>query len=235
MSRERAAALIAAGGTGERFGRDTGKQLVVVAGRPVLGHAVAAFAQASSIGMIVLVCHPARVEEYASAVAPFSGDTPLTVVAGGATRQDSVAAGLAEIDDSWSVVAVHDGARPLITAEIIDNMVSALSADPDLDGLILGHPAYDTLKEVEGDRIVATPDRARYWAVQTPQVFRVASLKSAHTSADFDGPPATDDAALVEATGGVLRVIEGPRDNIKVTVAEDLAIAEALLRFKGTV
>ena len=235
MSRERAAALIAAGGTGERFGRDTGKQLVVVSGRPVLGHAVAAFAEASSIGMIVLVCHPARVEEYASAVSPFLGDTPLTVVAGGATRQDSVAAGLAQIDGSWSVIAVHDGARPLITADIIDNMVSVLGADPDLDGLVIGHPAYDTLKEVEGDLIVATPDRARYWAVQTPQVFRAASLKSAHAFANVAGPPATDDAALVEAAGGTVRVIDSPRDNIKVTVAEDLAIAEALLRFRGTV
>lgn len=232
MATGRAAALIAAGGTGERFGRDTGKQLVVVAGRPVLGHAVAAFAQASSIGLIVVVCHPARVEEYASAVSPFAGDTPLTVVAGGATRQDSVAAGLAEIDESWSIIAVHDGARPLITADIIDDMVNSVSDDAGLDGLILGHPAYDTLKEVQGDRIVATPDRARYWAVQTPQVFRASTLKSAHDSVDADRPFATDDAALVEAAGGMLRVVEGPRDNIKVTVAEDLAMAEALLRFR---
>jgi len=229
----RAAALIAAGGTGRRFGRDAGKQLVVVAGRPVLGHTVAAFAEASTIGLIVLVCHPERVAEYKLAAAAFAGDTPITVVAGGASRQESVAAGIAWIDDSWDVIAVHDGARPLITSAWIDRMVLAVAKDPAIDGLVIGHPAYDTLKEVDGDRIVATPDRTRFWSVQTPQVFRAAALKSAHAAAPVDALPATDDAALVEGAGGLLRVVEGPRDNIKVTVAEDLAVAEALLRFRG--
>jgi len=233
MGQERAAALIAAGGTGQRFGLDTGKQLVVVAGRPVLGHTIAAFAEATTVGIIVLVCHPERVEEFAKAVVPFAGDTPITVVAGGASRQESVAAGLAQIDDSWGVIAVHDGARPLITSAWIDRMVLAVAEDPLIDGLIIGHPAYDTLKEVEGDRIVATPDRARFWAVQTPQVFRGGALKSAHAATPAGASPATDDAALIENAGGVLRVVEGPRDNIKVTVAEDLAVAEALLSFRG--
>ncbi len=234
MSGARAAALIAAGGTGTRSGRQAGKQLASLAGRPIVGHAIAAFAAADSIGLIVLVCHPDRVGEYAQAVAVYSGDTPLVVVAGGENRQASVAAGLARIDDSWGIVVVHDGARPLVTAELIDKTVEALMQQVDLDGVIVGHPAYDTLKEVEGDRVVGTPDRSRYWAVQTPQVFRAAALRSAHAQAGTHAAPATDDAALVESCGGRICVIEGPRDNMKVTVSEDFAIAEAILRFRGT-
>lgn len=233
MSHAPAAALIAAGGTGERFGREAGKQLVDVAGRPVLAHAVSAFALAASISEIVLVCHPERVAEYGAAVAAYVGDKPLRVVAGGATRQESVAAGLAAVSAGCEFVAVHDGARPLITCEVIDRMVGELAGDPTIDGLIIGHPAYDTLKEVEGRVIVGTPDRARFWVVQTPQVFRTTALREAHAAAD-PAQVATDDAALVERAGGHLRVFEGPRDNIKVTVAEDLAIAEALLATRGS-
>lgn len=231
MSGATAAALIAAGGTGERFGRHDGKQLALVAGRPVLGHVVAAFDRAESVGEIVVVCHPLRVDEFAAAIAPFASNTPLIVVPGGDTRRDSVRAGLDELEESWPVIIVHDGARPLVTAELIDDTVEMLRAAPATDGLIVGHPSYDTLKEVESDLVVGTPDRSRYWAVQTPQVFRSQALRAAHASVPEN--PVTDDAALVEAMGGVVRVIEGPRDNIKVTVAEDLAVAEAILRQRG--
>jgi len=231
MSGATAAALIAAGGTGERFGREAGKQLASVAGRPVLGHTVAAFDAAESIGEIVVVCHPSRVDEFATAIAPYAPNTALIVVAGGDARQDSVRAGLDEIDESWPVVVVHDGARPLVTATLIDDTVDALRAAKDIDGLIVGQPSYDTLKEVESGVVIGTPDRSRYWAVQTPQVFRSQALRAAHAAATAD--PATDDATLVEAIGGTVRVFEGPRDNIKVTVAEDLAIAEAILSHRG--
>lgn len=231
MNGLRAAALIAAGGTGERFGLQSGKQLAPVAGKPVLGHVVAAFDATESVGEIVVVCHPLRVDEFAAAVTPYAVNTPLIVVPGGETRRDSVRAGLDELDESWPIIVVHDGARPLVTAALIDDTVEVLRQDRETDGLIVGHPSYDTLKEVEADLVVGTPDRSRYWAVQTPQVFRSQALRAAHASAPDN--PATDDAALVEAMGGVVKVIEGPRDNIKVTVAEDLALAEAILKHRG--
>lgn len=227
------AALIAAGGTGERFGDDRGKQMALVAGRPVLAHVVSAFAEADSVGIIVLVGHPERLAEYESAVAPFCGSTPLVTVCGGETRQESVAAGIAAIAESWPFIAVHDGARPLVTPELIDRVVEELSKDGELDGLIVGHPAYDTVKQVDGDRITGSLDRDRCWMVQTPQVFRAPALRSAHAAATNVGSSATDDATLIEAAGGTLRVFLGPRDNIKITVAEDLMIAEAVLRHRG--
>ncbi|MDP2232872.1 MAG: 2-C-methyl-D-erythritol 4-phosphate cytidylyltransferase [Actinomycetota bacterium] len=233
MNAPTVAALIAAGGTGERFGNDSGKQLALVAGRPVLAHVVSAFTEAESVGIIVLVGHPERLAEYESAVASSCGSTPLLMVPGGETRQESVAAGLAAIAESWPFIAVHDGARPLVTTELIDRMALELAEDDELDGLIVGHPAYDTLKQVDNDRITGSLDRDRCWMVQTPQVFRAPALRSAHAAATNVGSSATDDATLIEAAGGTLRVFRGPRDNIKITVAEDLMIAEAVLRHRG--
>lgn len=232
MNTPTVAAIIAAGGTGERFGRDRGKQLALVAGCPVLAHAVSAFAQADSVGVIVLVGHPERLAEYESAVAAYCGSTPLATVPGGDTRQASVAAGIAAIAESWPFIAVHDGARPLVTPGLIDRVVQTLAEDGELDGLIVGHPAYDTLKQVDGDLIVGSMDRDRCWMVQTPQVFRAPALRSAHAAAMNTDASATDDATLIEAAGGTLRVFLGPRDNIKITVAEDLMIAEAVLRHR---
>jgi len=225
------AAVIVAGGEGERFGDPGGKQLAPVAGLPVLGHTMRAFERCEAVDVIVVVTHPDRVEQYrAEAVEPAGASKVIAVVPGGATRTASVAAGLAALPDGCAAVAVHDGARAAVTPETIGASFAALLADPLLDGVVVGHPAVDTIKEVTADgRVVSTPDRSRFWVAQTPQTFRLEALRRAHASAAREGFQGTDDAALVERYGGAVAMIEGPRWNIKVTVPADLPVLSAIL------
>lgn len=230
-----AVAIIVAGGTAERFGSSSGKQLAMVAGLPLLGHTLRAFDAASSVGLIVVVCPPDRVDEFErTAVEAAVLATGHAVVAGGLTRQESVRNGLSAIPGHRpeSVIVVHDGARPLVTSELIDGAVATLLAEEDLCGLVVGHPAYDTIKTVVDRRIVATPDREGFWIAQTPQLFRRRPFEAAHAAAERRGFLGTDDAAVMEADGGLVWTYPGPRENLKVTVAEDLAIVEAVLSLK---
>jgi 2-C-methyl-D-erythritol 4-phosphate cytidylyltransferase len=228
-----AAAIIVAGGTGERLGLAGGKQLASVAGWPVLSWSVAAFDHSPLVDLIVVVCHPERIEEYRTvAVEPVGLTTTVRFAAGGVTRQASVAAGLELVPRDLAFVLVHDGARPLVTPELIAATLRALEEDPGADGAIVGQPVIDTLKVVDGRTIAETADRARFWAVQTPQTFRAPVLTAAYEAARADGFLGTDDASLVERAGGRVVVVDGPRDNVKVTVAEDLALVEAALRFR---
>lgn len=224
------ACIVVAGGSGTRFGRDGGKQLAELGGVPVLARTVANLVACPSVDSLIVVCDPDRIEEYAAAVAAVAGDKPFEAVPGGETRQSSVRAGIAALPEGEAVVVVHDGARPLVPVEVVERALEVLDADPEADGVVVGHPVSDTVKIVSSDgRIERTPDRERLWAVQTPQVFRVASLRAAHAAAELDGRIGTDDASLVEREGGTVRVMEGPRSNLKITTASDLVCAEALL------
>lgn len=227
------AAVIVAGGRGERFGSPDGKQLALLAGRPMLAWTVSAFEACPEVDVIVIVAHPARVAAYADACA---SPKVTAAVAGGETRQESVAAGLAELPPNVGTVAVHDGARPLITPETIAAAFALLESDDAAAGVVVGHPVFDTLKRVSGeDAVEATVDRSGLWAAQTPQVFRLPVLLDAYERAAADAFSGTDDASLVERAGGRVRMMCGPRDNLKVTVPEDLAFAEAVLRARGRV
>ncbi len=226
-------AVIVAGGTGERFGRKGGKQLAEAAGRPIVDIALEAFEAAVSIDGVVLVCAPGREAEYRSAcLTAAEGGKVTDVVGGGETRQDSVAAGIAAVPDSALLIAVHDGARPLVPPSAIDEAVAALLAHPDVDCVVVGHPVYDTLKEVgpDGRTVLRTVDRGRLWVAQTPQVLRAEPFRAALANAARDGFLGTDDASLVEHAGGVVMMLAGPRTNLKVTVPEDLTVVEAVLR-----
>lgn len=229
------AAIIVAGGSGERSGLPGGKQLVTVGGRPVLYHTVAAFAACDDIDMIIVVVHPERVEEYRhAAVTPVGSAKVARVTGGGDTRQESVARGLAEVPADADVIAVHDGARPLVTPGLITGAIAALRADATLDGVVVGHPSYDTLKLVGAqDRVTGTLDRTSVWAVQTPQVFRAPMLRRAYAMAEAEGFTGTDDASLVEHAGGAVRMFAGPRDNLKITVPEDVLVVERLLQARA--
>jgi 2-C-methyl-D-erythritol 4-phosphate cytidylyltransferase len=229
------AAVIVAGGVGERFGDSRGKQLAPVAGLPVLAHTLRAFQRCDAVDAIVLVTHPDRVAAYrAEAVEPAGADKVIAVVRGGATRRASVAAGLAALPEECTAVAVHDGARAAVTAQTIASGFAALQADPTLDGVVVGYRALDTIKEADAEgRILSTPDRTRLWVAQTPQTFRFRSLVRAHQRAADEGFEATDDAALVERFGGTVAMLEGPRWNIKVTYPEDLVVLAALLKERG--
>lgn len=225
-------AIIVAGGTGSRFGNPGGKQLVMVEGRPLVSWCIAAFDRAELVGHIVVVCPQERRCEMArDAVEPFGYATPVTYADAGSTRQDSTRAGLDAVPEGFSYVAVHDGARPLIKPQTIDSAVRVLMANSEIDGVVCGQPAIDTLKRVEPDgRIIDTPPRSQFWTVQTPQIFTVAALRHAFEVADRTGFVGTDDASLVERAGGSVLCVESPRDNIKVTVPEDLAVVAGALR-----
>jgi 2-C-methyl-D-erythritol 4-phosphate cytidylyltransferase len=222
------AAIILAGGTGERFGREGGKQLVEIAGKPVLTWSAEAFDAVGDVGLIVIVCPKDRSAEYIKrAVDPFPFVTPVIVAPAGATRQESAFSGLEYVPEDYEYVILHDGARPLVTPEIIEHTIATLKGNLDADGAVLAHPAVDTLKVVENGVIVGTPDRSVFWNAQTPQAFRAGIYRRAHAAALSDGFVATDDSALIERLGGRVLVVEGPRDNIKLTVPEDYELLEA--------
>ena len=223
-------AVIVAGGSGERFGDPRGKQFVELCGLPLMCWSVMAFDRAPSVARIVVVCAPERAAEVEKDVlSRMTLTKPVVLAPSGATRQDSVRSGLEAVPRELELVAVHDAVRPLIEVEQIEAACAAVRADRVLAGAILATRSVDTLKLVEGTTIIATPDRSFYWAAQTPQVFRTAKLVAAHRSAVRDEYQGTDDASLVERLGGRVRVVESTRDNIKVTLPEDLALAEAAL------
>ena len=223
-------AVIVAGGCGSRFGNPGGKQLVNVAGRPLVAWSIMAFDRSCLVGHIVVVC-PAekRAEMRRLAIDPFDFKTPITFADAGETRQDSTASGIDAVPMGFEYAAIHDGARPLITTGAIDNAIQVLLADRSLDGVVCGQPAIDTLKIVDGERIVETPPRSMYWAAQTPQIFSVEVMRRAHAAAIAEGFVGTDDASLVERMGGVVQCVASPRDNLKVTVPEDLRPVTAIL------
>ena len=155
----------------------------------------------------------------------WDGVPVAAVVAGGATRAESVRAGLAAVPPEAVVVVVHDAARPLAPPGLFQAVIAAVAAGA--DGALPGIPVPDTLKRTEGDRVVDTVARSDLVAAQTPQAFRADVLRRAHAGAG----QATDDAALVEAVGGKVVVVPGAQANIKLTTASDLAMAAALLEW----
>ena len=219
--RPRAAAVVVAGGSGTRVGGPVRKQYLEVAGVPVLLRAVRSFLDHPRIDRVIVVLPPEDVDQ-----PPFwLSDLDLTIVPGGAERGDSVWNGLEALSDDVDLVLIHDGARPFVSAEVIDRVLDA-SAD---GGAIAAVPVTDTIKEVGADGVIAgTPERARLWQAQTPQGFPRAALVDAYRQARRDGVAATDDAALFERYAGLVRVVMGSHRNLKVTRRADLAVAEAL-------
>jgi 2-C-methyl-D-erythritol 4-phosphate cytidylyltransferase len=227
-------AIIVAGGSGERFGREGGKQLAPVGGLPLVAHTVGAFERCVAVDAIVLVCDPDRTDEFRRVVVETGAVKVVAVVAGGETRRLSVAAGLAAVPPGSVTIAVHDGARAFVDPSTIAAAIGSLEADPSLDGVVVGHPSCDTIKQADDTGlVVGTPDRSGLWVAQTPQVFRAEALARGHSRAAADGFEGTDDAALVERDGGAVRMLEGPRWNLKVTVPEDLEVLAALLARRG--
>lgn len=225
-----AAAVIVAGGSGERFGNPGGKQLFEVLGKPVLTWSAEAFDAVPDVGLIIIVCPEERQEEYCRcAIDPYPFVTPVEFVASGNLRQESAMNGLDAIPQSYEYVIVHDGARPLVTAELVIHSISALKGNPDIDGVVVGHPSIDTLKVVKDRSIVGTPDREMFWVAQTPQIFKASAYRRAHNAAMYEGFVGTDDSSLIERIGGRVMMVEGPRDNIKVTVPEDVGPVVAAL------
>ncbi|MBE6472082.1 MAG: 2-C-methyl-D-erythritol 4-phosphate cytidylyltransferase [Coriobacteriaceae bacterium] len=225
------AVIILAGGTGDRFGREGGKQLVEIAGRPVLTWSAESFDAVGDVGLIVIVCPEDRQQEYLKrAIDPFPFVTPVAVAPSGPTRQESAFSGLELVPEDYEFVVIHDGARPLVTPQLIEHTIAIVKGNIDCDGAVVAHPAIDTLKVVENGVIQGTPDRNVFWNAQTPQVFRAGIYRRAHAAALSDGFVGTDDSALIERLGGRVLVVEGPRDNLKLTVPEDYELLESAVR-----
>lgn len=222
------AAIILAGGQGERFGHEGGKQLVQIAGKPVLTWSAEAFDAVGDIGLIVIVCPEDRMKEYLeAAIDPFPFVTPVVLAPSGSIRQESAFSGLEYVPEKFEFVILHDGARPLISPDLIAHTINTLKGNVDADGAVVAHPSVDTLKVVENGVIVGTPDRTVFWNAQTPQVFRTGIYRRAHAAALSDGFVGTDDSSLIERLGGKVLVVEGKRDNIKLTVPEDYMMLAA--------
>ncbi len=219
-------AIIPAGGVGTRMGLDVPKQYFQLLGVPILVHTLRAFEATSEIDGVIVVVP----EDHLSVTQALVGEYGLAkvkqVVVGGVLRQDSVAKGLAALPDGTDFVVVHDGARPLVTPELIDRCLQVAR----VQGAAMAALAVkDTLKDVGGGGVIrATVDRSTLWQAQTPQVMRAEVLRWAMAEAgpDFIG---TDEAAFLEAIGEKMVVVEGSERNIKITRPEDLQIAEALL------
>lgn len=152
------AAIILAGGSGERFGHEGGKQLVEIAGKPILTRSAEVFDAVGDVGLIVIVCPEERMSEYLSkAIDPFPFVTPIVMAPAGSIRQESAFSGLELVPEEYEFVMLHDGARPLITKELIEHTISTLKGNIDCDGALVGHPSIDTLKVVENGVVVGTP------------------------------------------------------------------------------
>lgn len=220
-------AIVLAAGRGRRMGGGPPKQFMSLAGRPLLFHALAAFERASQVDHVVLVTLAGRVDRCREDVRRWGLGKVSAVVAGGERRQDSVAEGLGAVPADASVIAVHDGARPLILPEQIDAVVDLASKK---GSAVLGTPVTDTIKEIEDGRVLHTLDRSRMWCVQTPQAFRASIFREAHGEAARRGYGGTDDTSLVERLNAPVYVVAGRQDNLKITAPEDLAMAESILR-----
>jgi 2-C-methyl-D-erythritol 4-phosphate cytidylyltransferase len=188
---------------------------------------LSAFEASSAIDAVVIAAPPAEVGALARLAAEFAPGVRAAVVAGGDNRSESVARALVETPEDVAVVAVHDAARPLVTAELLDRCLMRLE-QWECDGVVAAARSVDTIKEADaGGRVIATLERSRLWAVQTPQVFRAQALARALGEGDLER--AYDDAQLVESAGGDVRIVEAPRQNFKITTAQDLRIAAQLL------
>jgi 2-C-methyl-D-erythritol 4-phosphate cytidylyltransferase len=209
---------------------------VRLAGRPLLAHAVEAMEANRCVTAVVVVAHPDTRDACAKLLAEEGFAKVVAVVAGGSTRQASVAAGLAALPPGPAFVAVHDAARPLPGPGAVDRLLELLEAaraapgGTGPDGVVPGVPVVDTVRRVDaGQRSRGIVDRDQLRAVQTPQLFVREALEAAHRKASLDGVEASDEAALVELAGRPVQVVPGSHENLKVTTALDLVVAEALL------
>ncbi len=212
--------VVPAAGAGTRLGPGEAKALRLVAGVPLLLHAVRRLRECPSVGPVVVAAPAAAVSE----VERLLTGLEVTVVAGGAERQDSVRLGLAALPSSVELVLVHDAARALVPVSVVEAVVAALRGGA--SAVVPVVAVTDTVKRVAGEVVLATVDRSELRAVQTPQGFTRAVLAAAHAS----GLPVTDDATMVEAMGVQVLTVPGAPEAFKVTTAFDLLVAEAVLR-----
>jgi len=223
-------AIVVAAGKGTRLGGDRPKQFLELAGVPIIVHALRQFERCREISEVVTVLPAEETAGFESAVNRFNLQKVKRVIAGGATRAQSVRRGLESIADA-NIIAIHDGVRPFVTPDEIDRVVQAAEQN---EAAILTAPVSDTIKRIEANRIVETLPRAELRRALTPQCFRFALIKRAYQDLDAleaEGRDVTDDSLLIERLGIEVVSVEGSARNIKITTQEDLALGEAIMKF----
>ena len=223
-------AVIPAAGSGKRTGAK--KQFLEILGKPIIFMTASVFEDCQAIDDIIIVVGRDDIELTKSILKDFK--KIKDVVAGGEERQDSVLSGIEAIvpESDDDIVVIHDGARPLITKELISSAVTEAKVSK---AVVVGVPSKDTIKTVSPENIIMeTLDRGSIWLVQTPQAFHFSVIKQAYERAQKIKYRATDDSKLVERLGISVKMIMGSYENIKITTKEDLSIAEAILKGRGS-
>lgn len=229
----RLTAIIAAGGIGSRLKTGGSKQLLELAGQPVLARTAAIFEHHLAVNEIIIAIEPADIDRCRAEVVERFGLQKVTaIVPGGDSRARSVKNALESVSPDTDTVLIHDGARPLFPTELLADGLAALE---NADGVVFALPVTDTIKETAADNVItATPTRERLWAAQTPQIFHREILASAFAVSDEALSAATDDASLVERAGGRVKIVRGSEENIKITRPLDLLVAEAIIRRRSS-
>jgi 2-C-methyl-D-erythritol 4-phosphate cytidylyltransferase len=223
-------AIIVAAGAGSRMGGVDKQQIMLLDGVPIVARSIQQFQDCPRIAEIVVVCREEEIANFYHILRDFGLDKVVSVVAGGAQRQNSVFAGIAACSEEADFFAIHDGARPLILPEQIEN---CLSAAMEYGAAAVGVPVKDTIKIETPDHFIkATPDRGSLKAIQTPQIFAAKLYREAMGQAKAAGRFYTDDCQLVEHAGGKVYIAEGSYENIKITTPEDIAHANAILAYR---
>lgn len=221
------AAILLAAGRGERMGGTGDKAFLSLGSRPMVAYSLLALEACSDVDAVILVVRPDKVATCREMCHALGVGKLAAVVEGGESRQDSVRAGLAALPAGAEIVSVHDAARPLVQPSLISRTVRSAK---ECGSGVAAHRVVDTIKVVEDGMIVsATPDRAKLWAVETPQTFRADLLRRAYDKVAADNVAVTDDAGAVEALGESVRLVESNQPNFKVTHPADLELAAAVL------
>ncbi|OZI10611.1 2-C-methyl-D-erythritol 4-phosphate cytidylyltransferase [Bacillaceae bacterium SAS-127] len=218
--------VIPAAGQGKRMKADRNKLLLSLQGRPVIIHTLEVFEKDPACDGIVLAVKEEEKPLFTNLINEYNVSKVYKLVTGGEERQQSVYSGLKQLEHA-DIVLVHDGARPFMTSQMIDQLVEQAKIS---GAAIAAVPVKDTIKRVKDGTVVETVERSSLWAVQTPQAFRLSSLLQAHEQAEKDGFLGTDDASLIERINLSVQIVEGDYDNIKLTTPEDLVFAEAIIQ-----
>lgn len=210
-----------------RMGSDIPKPFLKVGDRLILEHTISRFLEVPELTEVIIATSKDHIPDIHSMFKRIPGDVILKVVEGGSERQFSIYNALREISEEATLVAVHDAVRPFIRPALI---IECCNMAKEFGGAVLGVPAKDTIKQVNEENVIkATPDRSFLWQAQTPQVFQKELLIRAYESALKENFIGTDDASLVERIGGKVQMVEGDRENLKITYPVDLKIAELIL------
>ena len=222
------AVVIAAGGSGTRFGGDIPKQYVELCGYPVIAHTIKSFENCDLISEIIIVTHRDYVVYCQDLARELNFKKITTVIEGGKTRQESVFKGIKQLSDDITHVLIHDAARPNISGDTINRICETLVEH---SACAVGVKVADTVKVSEdGEFISETLDRSKLWQIQTPQAFKKELILKCHKNAAFEGFEATDDCMIAEKYGVKIKLVEGNRANLKITDFNDLAVMEGLMK-----